>query len=204
METEGYSAVPATEQPAENNAPVGIEMTSNSGPTSERLSIVKSPKPSETVSTKAEPVPTPYQRYLAKARALVEAFAEHPAFIGLMSLFTIWALYNDDIRLAASGKDADSAYEIVISIGFFLFIFEIFASSFYKADYINLPDLKRGEDESTWEYYFRICQFGSFYFWLDWIATLSLILEVSLFYLINYGSDNCCRFNGSWALLSTQ
>ena len=185
MEGEGYSAVAANEPVAHiEEAPVspvvGIEMTSVSGPTAERLSLTNTPGQGPPKPKEAPPAPTLYEQRLAKAKALVEAFAEHPAFIMLMALYTIWALYNDDIRLAASSKDADQAYEIVISIGFFLFLFEIFASSFYKPEYINLPNLKRGDDESLYQYVLRICQFGSFYFWLDWIATLSLILEVSL------------------------
>lgn len=190
MEGEGYSAVPASEpapQTAQPLAPVaapatgGIEMTSLSGPTSERLSLTNQPgqgPPKAKVEVKEIPL-TPYEQRMAKAKAFVEAIAEHPLFVLLMALYTIWALYNDDIRLAASNKNADQAYEIVISVGFFLFIFEIFATSFYKPEYINLPNLKRGENESLYQYVTRVAQFGSFYFWLDWIATLSLILEVS-------------------------
>lgn len=210
MEAEGYSAVASSEPVAQADAPVspavGVEMTSLSGPTSERLSITNTPGQGPPTAPKSveEPKMTLSQQHWAKAKAFVEAICEHPAFILLMALYTIWALYNDDIRLSASDKDADEAYEVVISVGFFLFLFEIFGTSFYKPDYINLPNLKRDDDESLYQYVLRVCQFGSFYFWLDWIATLSLILEVSISFLHEFCVHADLRFNGFWVLRLTQ
>lgn len=96
-----------------------------------------------------------------------------------MSVLTIWALYNSDIKFAATSKEADEAFEIIITIAFFLFIVEILASCFYKPDYLYIPQWRPLEDEEWYETWYRRLQFGSFYFWLDWIATLSLILEVN-------------------------
>ncbi len=129
-------------------------------------------------NTSTAPQLTPQQQRLAKAKATVEYFAESYFFVGLMSAYTLWALYNDDIRLSACDKDADLGFEVVISIGFFLFVLEICASCFYKDDYFVLPDFKRQEDEGFFDSLWRRAQIGSFYFWLDIIATASLILEV--------------------------
>jgi hypothetical protein len=119
-----------------------------------------------------------YAQQLSRAKATVQYFAESTWFTILMSVLTIWALYNSDIKFAATGKEADPAFEIIITIAFFLFIVEIVAQSFYKPDYMCLPDWKAREDEEWYETWYRRIQFGSFYFWLDLIATLSLVLEV--------------------------
>ena len=116
---------------------------------------------------------------LLRAKATVESFAESTLFTILMSVLTIWALYNSDIKFAATAKEADQAFEIIITIAFFLFILEIVMQCFYKTDYLWFPEWKAQEDEEWYETWWRRAQFGSFYFWLDWIATLSLILEVS-------------------------
>lgn len=111
-------------------------------------------------------------------RSTVQYYTESTVFTILMSVLTIWALYNSDIKFAATDKEADTPFEIIITIAFFLFIAEIIAQCIYKEDYLCLPQWKALEDEEWYETWYRRIQFGSFYFWLDWIATLSLILEV--------------------------
>ena len=113
-----------------------------------------------------------------KFKIYLEAFWESKYVVATMSVFTIWALFDNDIRLAAAGKDADLGFLVVISIIFFCFILEIIASSIYKNDYLMIPDMKRRRYEPLLESIIRRLQIGSFYFWLDWIATLSLIFEV--------------------------
>ena len=112
------------------------------------------------------------------AKAAVENFAESPFFVSLMAVLTIWSLYNNDIKFAATSKEADLAFEVIISIAFFLFVLEIGMSCVYKPDYWWLPDWKPLEDEGWLQTSMRRCQVGSFYFWLDWLSTLSLLLEV--------------------------
>lgn len=112
-------------------------------------------------------------------KARVEVIFEHMYFVILMSVLTLWALFNDDIRFAGTFKNADPGFDVVISIAFFLFLIEIFASSFYKGqEYLYLPDWAPIPGETIFQTWTRRAMFGSFYFWLDWIATLSLILEV--------------------------
>ena len=110
---------------------------------------------------------------------IVEIVAESAPVTIVMSLFTLWALFGDDIRLSSTGRDADEGFLVVISIAFFLFLLEILASSYYKKGYLNLPDLVYVKGESFMGTLSRVFTFGSFYFWLDVIATLSLIFEVS-------------------------
>lgn len=120
-------------------------------------------------------------RDVLRAKAAVESVCESPYFAALMAVLTIWALYNSDIKYAATDKEADLAFEVIISIAFFLFLLEIGMQCVYKPDYWWVPDWKPLEDEEWYETWFRRCQCGSFYFWLDWLATLSLILEVRVF-----------------------
>ena len=110
---------------------------------------------------------------------IVEIVAESAPVTIIMSLFTIWALFGDDIRLSSTTKESDEGFLIVISIAFFLFLLEILASSYYKEGYLNLPNLTYVKGQSITSLLGNLCNFGSFYFWLDVIATLSLIFEVS-------------------------
>ena len=113
-------------------------------------------------------------------KEIVELVAEGLPVTIVMSLFTIWALFSDDIRLAATFKDADEGFMIVISIAFFLFILELVAASYYKEGYLSLPSFTPVSGESFCDKVQRLTNIGSFYFWLDIIATLSLIFEVYL------------------------
>jgi hypothetical protein len=59
-----------------------------------------------------------------------------------------------------------------------MFMIEVALQCIYKEDYCHVPQWTPMDGEkwhSTWG---RRVQFGGFYFWLDWIATLSLLLEV--------------------------
>ncbi len=79
---------------------------------------------------------------------LIEGFAEGLPVTIIMSLFTIWALFSDDIRLAAAPKEADSAFVIIITIAFFLFLTELIAQCYYKEGYLGLPSFKSVPNET--------------------------------------------------------
>ena len=81
---------------------------------------------------------------------------DHKVFTYLMTSLTIYALFGDDVRLLIFTKPADSVFNILTLIAMFAFICEIVISSIAKRE----------------EYLF------SFYFWLDLIATLSLIFDI--------------------------
>ena len=106
-------------------------------------------------------------------------------FVKLMIIFTLWSLFSNDLRLAMTPPHADIGFEIVISIIFFVFLFEIIILSYCKPRYCSIPFLRlrnalASKDEvSTWKLFFRKFHFGSFYFWLDCVATFSLLMEMS-------------------------
>jgi hypothetical protein len=116
---------------------------------------------------------------MLRAMKMVEYFAEHPYFVVLMAVLTMWALYGSDIKLAASPGSADLGFEVIMSVVFFMFVFEIVLQCFYKEDYMWFPDWEALPEETPIYLWMRRLQFGSFYFWLDFIATFSIILEVS-------------------------
>ncbi len=129
--------------------------------------IVDSSKPVEQTAT-----------LLDKAKKAAEVLGESSIFTSVMTIFTFWALFQGDIKFSATDKSADDAFEVIISILFFAFLFEIFLQSFYKEDYCSIPSWQSLPDETFWETWYRRIQLGGFYFWLDIIATLSLLLDV--------------------------
>lgn len=73
----------------------------------------------------------------------------------LMTMVTLWALFGDDIRLGATNKAVDFWFYLSFLISLVLFFVELIVTS------IVLPEYKY-----------------SFFFWLDVIATVSLIPDV--------------------------
>ena len=76
-------------------------------------------------------------------------------FIIVTTLITVWALFADDIRQLSSNPTGDPVFYILILICFGVFVLELLVSSYSLRDY-----------------------FLGFYFWLDLISTLTLLLDV--------------------------
>lgn len=120
-----------------------------------------------------------HQQKILRLKAGINTFIESTPVVAVMSIITIWALFSDDIRLAATMKDADLGFEVVISICFFMFLSEIVLASYAKGqEYLYLPDQVRLPKETAYQSFIRRIKIGSFYFWLDLIATMSLIFEI--------------------------
>lgn len=115
---------------------------------------------------------------MMQAKQFVKNVTESTSVTVAMSVATIWALFDDDIRLSATTKEADLSFEVIISICFFLFVSEVLAGCFYKEGYVKLPIPEKFHDPSWSVRFFNLFHFGSFYFWLDLIATFSLVTEV--------------------------
>jgi hypothetical protein len=73
-----------------------------------------------------------------------------------MSLVTLFALFGDEIKNGVFTKSADFWFDISLSLSIVLFIVELLVNSCVVDDF-------------KW----------SFFFWLDIIATLSLLPDVS-------------------------
>ena len=72
-----------------------------------------------------------------------------------MTLLTIYALFGDDIRVMATTKSADTGFDAMTILCLVVFSIEIIMSILCKRDYLF-----------------------SFFFWLDVVSTLSLILDI--------------------------
>ena len=84
----------------------------------------------------------------------------------LITLLTLYSLFADDIRIVATPKTADVAFDGMGIALICIFTIEIMLSSFAIDKY-----------------------FGSFFFVLDIISTLSLLFDVSLFTNLVYSSS---------------
>jgi hypothetical protein len=73
----------------------------------------------------------------------------------VMTIITIYALFGDDIRMLAFEKKDDDVFYSLSVISLFAFLLELVLSSIAKPDYLN-----------------------SFYFWLDLVATVSLVPDI--------------------------
>ena len=72
-----------------------------------------------------------------------------------MAIVTLFVLFGDDVRLVATSKEADQGFFVSFMICLVLFVVELIANSIFVEDY----------------------KF-SFFFWLDVIATISLLPDI--------------------------
>jgi class 3 adenylate cyclase len=113
--------------------------------------------------------------------SFLESTINHPFTICSIAILTLYSLISDDCRIAlTNSEEADNGFEAAITAIFFVFIAEIIAHCFVNENkYFNWPDtMLRKEDEDLWDSIVRRIQIGSFYFWLDVIATASMTLEM--------------------------
>jgi len=124
------------------------------------------------------PVLSNYEKSMKRWKGMAGFVLESSPVVGSMAVMTIWALFSDDLRLALAAKWADTTFTVIISLGFFMFTAEILAASFCKDDYLYIPTQEILPGETVLSSYWRRIGVGSFYFWLDIIATLSLVFEL--------------------------
>ena len=72
-----------------------------------------------------------------------------------MAFITIYCLFGDDIRMILFSAKEDNTFYILTSISFGFFMLEMILQSLVREDY-----------------------WLSFYFWLDFISTLSLLTDI--------------------------
>jgi branched-subunit amino acid transport protein AzlD len=85
----------------------------------------------------------------------LEFILDHWITSTIMTIVTIYALFSDDVKMLFFTKPVDELFDIMTIVALVLFTFEIIVSSIVKEDYT--------------------C---GFYFWLDFISTLSLIMDI--------------------------
>ena len=113
---------------------------------------------------------TDLEKFKKRVRGIFDSM---PAAI-IMSVVTLWALFGDDIRVATASPEADAGFTVSLTICFFMFVIEFAAGCFASPEYTNFTyDFSSGEP-FEWKHVP-----GSFYFYLDIIATASLGSEIS-------------------------
>ena len=76
-----------------------------------------------------------------------------------MSIFTVYVLFADDIKCICTKKDADAPFSIIVIILMSIFFIELIISAISLEDY-----------------------FLGFYFWLDFVSLISMLLDIHWFY----------------------
>jgi len=91
----------------------------------------------------------------SKLKISIDKFLENNLYVIFMTLVTIYALFGTDISVAFLSQELDSTFDYVTTVAFLLFLIELVLSCYAKKDYIF-----------------------SFFFWLDFVSTISLIMEI--------------------------
>ena len=87
--------------------------------------------------------------------------------MGWMTTLTVYALFGDDIRLAATEKPKDAVFFGLSAVCLAFFVLELTVASIAKPGY-----------------------FFSFYFWLDFIGSVSLITDIGWIWEMLVGTDS--------------
>eukprot|EP00927_Polykrikos_kofoidii_P074469 TRINITY_DN7046_c0_g2_i1.p1 TRINITY_DN7046_c0_g2~~TRINITY_DN7046_c0_g2_i1.p1 ORF type:complete len:988 (-),score=118.73 TRINITY_DN7046_c0_g2_i1:82-3045(-) len=82
---------------------------------------------------------------------------DHSAFVTLTTFLTFYALVGDDVRLIFTNKPADYLFDIFTGVCLLVFSIELVLSCMGKPDY-----------------------FGGFYFGLDMVSTVTLVLDITI------------------------
>lgn len=93
----------------------------------------------------------------------------------IMGTATVIALFGYDVRLLFFQKDSDPVWTVIISTCFFLFLIELILNSIVKTT------VEPGDQRTNWRQHLMCGLHGylfSFFFWLDFVATMSLIPEI--------------------------
>ena len=122
----------------------------------------------------------------SKKREQVLAHLDSNISTFLMTLITIYALFSDDLRILTVDATGDIVYTVLSSVSFFLFLAEILLQCWCREKYMRLPRMSTlrtaRERGLTWKERLYILRsalaIGSFYFWLDLLATVSLSFEI--------------------------
>lgn len=120
-----------------------------------------------------------WRRWAVEARRRVRDILESGHVSMWMANITAWSLFGDDIRLLATDADADVGFLILVYVSFASFALELVASAFAVEKYL-------------W----------GFYFWLDGVATMSLLADIPAF-MRAIGMDPCRGVDSQGSSLDT-
>jgi len=102
------------------------------------------------------------------------------SFEDLMIIVTMFVLFGDDIRILSFEKGADPTFEVFDSIALILFFLELALNSWAKTTIVNQPSKPLSWLGIPIEIPITIKGYlFDFYFWLDFLAAISMFPEVS-------------------------
>ena len=110
-------------------------------------------------------------------REYSHAIMDSTLFIAIIQLCVVWSIFHDDIKMSSYDSRVDFRFMVLISIIFFLFLWEIALQCLGKPGYFQFPPPYNPE-ATTLQKFKRVFQYGSFFFWLDIISTGSLLFEM--------------------------
>ena len=130
-----------------------------------QITLIQTEKENEGVTEDCRKISSP------KYSQMIEEFLESKKVTITMSIVTIYALFADDVKTLGFAKSSDDAFSSLVVICLLLFALELVLSFLYKPNY-------------KW----------SFYFWLDLVATLSLITDIGWIWdsLIGVSNSSSC------------
>ena len=134
----------------------------------------------KTNSELLPPSPEEDSQCVKLLRRTCNKIVDNPFVQACLAIMTIWALFGPDIEYSTP-KSSTVVFQGIIWTIFFVFSAEIFMSMLAKPEYFPaLPVFARLPGEKLQQTFARCTNIGSFYFYLDWIATLSLLFEMDL------------------------
>jgi len=111
-----------------------------------------------------------------KCLAFMNKILQNYFYVGFMMVVTLYALFGDDFRLLLSPKSGDEVFWSLTVAAMFFFLVELVMASIAQKDY-----------------------FLGFYFWLDLVATISLITDIGWIYNELTGGGSINASNASQA-----
>jgi class 3 adenylate cyclase len=132
------------------------------------------------------------KRWYAR-KAIASKLIDANGTIAFMSIVTAYVLYGDDARiLLAFDPGVDRVFLVLTSIAFALFLIEILLLCWCRDNYLKTPDFASMKELFTRDCWSeristlswlgevgKAASIGSFYFWLDLISTLSMVIEMN-------------------------
>jgi hypothetical protein len=124
-----------------------------------------------------EKVPFEQPSYCAGATQLGQALLGSPAYTGIMLILTVFALFGEDLRVIAFSASADDGFNGIASFTFFAFVFDLLLASLSRTTWATSDDSSSSANVLQLKCGIKgYCL--SFFFWLDFVAALSLITEI--------------------------
>jgi class 3 adenylate cyclase len=110
-------------------------------------------------------------------REYCQIILENVIFVAIIQLCVIWSIFNDDIKVSSFDSRVDERFMILISVIFLFFAVEIALQCIGTIGYFQFPP-PYDPEATRYDKFKRVFQYGSFFFWLDIISTLSLLFEM--------------------------